>query len=49
MENKEKKKPGPKPNRLKLEGDWKDRIRDALRVMKGKKLRPKGKPKAKRR
>ncbi len=47
--SKEKPKPGPKPNRLKLEGDWKDRIRDVLRVMKTERLRPKGKLKAKKR
>jgi hypothetical protein len=34
----DKKKPGPDPERLKLPGDWKDRIKDAL----GKKRPPEG-------
>lgn len=31
MSKKRKKKPGPKPERLKLEGDWKDAIKKALK------------------
>ena len=33
----EKPKPGPEPERLKLEGDWKDQLAQAI-----EKMRPKG-------
>jgi len=32
MAQKKRKKPGPKPHRLKIEGDWQEAIAKALKV-----------------
>ena len=45
---KEKQKPGPKPDRLKLPGDWKDRLREAVQKKRPKSGWPKPEKPAKR-
>lgn len=36
-ESKTKRKPGPKPKRVKIEGDWETAVKKALKKPKGKK------------
>lgn len=44
---KDKPKPGPKPDRLKLEGDWKERVAQAVRKKRPESGWPKPEPKKK--
>lgn len=37
MAKKDKSKPGPKPNHLKIDGDWKDAVKKAVQKKKPKK------------